>query len=39
MKMDEGLDTGDILKSESIPIEEEDDSSSVHDKLSILGVN
>lgn len=37
MKMDEGLDTGDILKSESIPIEEEDDSSSVHDKLSILG--
>ncbi|GFN36354.1 methionyl-tRNA formyltransferase [Tepidimicrobium xylanilyticum] len=37
MKMDEGLDTGDILKYESIPIEEEDDSKSIHDKLSLLG--
>lgn len=37
MKMDEGLDTGDILKVERIPIKEDDDSISIHDKLSSLG--
>jgi len=37
MEMDEGLDTGDILKIERIPIEEDDDSISIHHKLSHLG--
>lgn len=37
MEMEEGLDTGDILKTKSIPIEELDDSITVHDKLSLLG--
>lgn len=37
MKMDEGLDTGPILKQGSIPIGEEDDSITIHDKLSKLG--
>lgn len=37
MKMSEGLDTGDILLKESIPILEEDDSITIHDKLSRLG--
>src|SRR5690606_32303249 len=37
MEMDEGLDTGDILKASAIPIEECDDSQTIHDKLSVLG--
>lgn len=37
MEMDKGLDTGDILKIEEIPITEEDDSITIHDKLSVLG--
>ena len=37
MKMSKGLDTGDILLKESIPIIEEDDSITIHDKLSKLG--
>lgn len=37
MKMDEGLDTGPILNMKSIPIEDTDDSISIHDKLSVLG--
>lgn len=37
MKMEQGLDTGDMLKFETIPIEAEDDSESIHDKLSQLG--
>lgn len=37
MKMEEGLDTGDMLKFEAIPIEDEDDFESIHDKLSQLG--
>ena len=37
MEMDEGLDTGDIFHVGEIPINEEDDSESIHDKLSILG--
>lgn len=37
MEMDEGLDTGDILKYKAIPIKDADDSQSIHDKLSVLG--
>lgn len=37
MEMEEGLDTGDIILKESIPIEMEDDSLSIHNKLSQLG--
>lgn len=37
MEMDEGLDTGDILKVKTIPIDEDDDSNTVHDKLAVLG--
>lgn len=37
MDMEEGLDTGDIISQRSIPIEEDDDSQSLHDKLSVLG--
>lgn len=37
MEIDEGLDTGDMLHYKKIPIMEEDDSESIHDKLSIIG--
>lgn len=37
MQMDEGLDTGDMLLSLSIPIEPDDTGDSLHDKLAILG--
>lgn len=37
MNMNEGLDTGDILLKERIDITEEDDSITIHDKLSNLG--
>ncbi|NLW23166.1 MAG: methionyl-tRNA formyltransferase [Tissierellia bacterium] len=37
MEMDEGLDTGDILKVKEITIGDEDDSQSIHDKLSLVG--
>lgn len=37
INMDEGLDTGDMLKLESIPIMQDDDSKTIHDKLSKLG--
>ena len=37
MKMEEGLDTGDIVLKESFKIDERDDSVSIHDKLSQLG--
>lgn len=37
MRMDQGLDTGPVLKQEAIPIREEDDSISIHDKLAQLG--
>ena len=37
MEMDEGLDTGDILNTKKIPIEPEDDSQTLHDKLAQLG--
>ena len=37
MQMDEGMDTGDILLMEKIPIEEGETAGSLHDKLSSLG--
>ena len=37
MYMDEGMDTGDIITSESIPIKEDDNVFTMHEKLSILG--
>lgn len=37
MQMDEGLDTGDILIQESIPIEADDTGGSLFDKLAVLG--
>ena len=37
MFMDEGMDTGDIIKIAEIPIEENDNVGTMHDKLSILG--
>lgn len=39
MYMDEGMDTGDIIKISEIPIENNDDVGTLHDKLSILGKN
>ncbi|MBQ7766224.1 MAG: methionyl-tRNA formyltransferase [Lachnospiraceae bacterium] len=37
MQMDEGLDTGDMLMKEIIPIEKDETGESLHDKLSELG--
>ncbi|MGJ0847727.1 methionyl-tRNA formyltransferase [Tissierella praeacuta DSM 18095] len=37
MEMEEGLDSGDMVLWESIPINLDDDASSIHDKLSELG--
>jgi len=37
MKMDEGLDTGDIISSQNIKIEEKDNLQILHDKLSEFG--
>ncbi|MGB9779231.1 methionyl-tRNA formyltransferase [Caldanaerobacter sp.] len=37
MLMDKGLDTGDMLIRKAIPIEEEDDAETLHDKLANLG--
>ncbi len=37
MQMDEGMDTGDILLMEKIPIENEETAGTLHDKLSHLG--
>jgi methionyl-tRNA formyltransferase len=37
MQMDAGLDTGDMLLVERIPIAPEDTSASLHDKLALLG--
>jgi len=39
MQMDKGLDTGDMLAKVSYTIGAEDTSSSLHDKLSVLGAN
>jgi methionyl-tRNA formyltransferase len=37
MQMDEGLDTGPMLLSESIPIEADTTASTLHDALSVVG--
>jgi methionyl-tRNA formyltransferase len=37
MQMDRGLDTGPVLAAESMPIEADDTSASLHDKLAELG--
>ncbi len=37
MQMDEGLDTGDMLRITSCPIEADDTGSSLHDKLAVMG--
>jgi methionyl-tRNA formyltransferase len=37
MKMDAGLDTGPILAQRAIPIDEEDDAGTLHDRLAALG--
>ena len=37
MKIDEGLDTGDIVAQHRIPIRPEDDSVTLHDRLARLG--
>ena len=37
MEMEEGLDTGDMIIWESIPIASDDDAQIIHDKLSDLG--
>ena len=37
MYMDEGLDTGDVIMTESFPITEEDDFESIHDKSAEVG--
>ena len=39
MKMDGGLDTGQIISQEAIPIKDDSDFKAVHDKLSYLGSN
>lgn len=37
MYMDEGLDTGDMLLKEEIPLEERETGGSLHDKLMVMG--
>lgn len=37
MKMDEGLDTGDMVMSQSVEITADETGGSLHDKLSVLG--
>ncbi len=37
MYMDEGMDTGDIIKISELPIYDNDTSGSIHEKLAILG--
>ena len=37
MQMDEGLDTGDILLQERIPIEDDDTGGTLFDKLAVVG--
>lgn len=39
MMMDEGLDTGDMLISRAIPIGENENAQSLHDRLSVLGAS
>lgn len=37
MQMDEGLDTGDMLLSEAVPIAADDTSGSLHERLAAIG--
>lgn len=37
MLMNEGLDTGDMLKKAAVPIDKKETGDSLHDKLSVLG--
>jgi methionyl-tRNA formyltransferase len=37
MQMDAGLDTGDMLLIEKLPIDDRDTAASLHDKLAVLG--
>lgn len=37
MQMNEGLDTGDMLKKVCVPIEPKETAESLHDKLAVLG--
>jgi methionyl-tRNA formyltransferase len=37
MKMDEGMDTGDILSQREVPMEDEETAETLHDKLASLG--
>ncbi|MBL4616349.1 MAG: methionyl-tRNA formyltransferase [Robiginitomaculum sp.] len=39
MQMDEGLDTGDILLSEFLPITAQDTTGSLHDKMMLVGAD
>src|SRR3954454_24320041 len=39
MKMDAGLDTGDILRQEPTPIDSEDNSETLHDRLARIGAS
>ncbi len=39
MQMDEGVDSGDILLQERVPIGPEEDCGSLHDRLAILGAD
>lgn len=37
MYMDKGMDTGDMIKKQSIPILDSDNVGTIHDKLSVIG--
>jgi len=39
MKMDEGMDTGDILTQKAIPISQNDTAATLHERLAELGAN
>jgi methionyl-tRNA formyltransferase len=39
MKMDPGLDTGDILTQQSTPIQPEDTAQTLHDRLAVMGAD
>lgn len=39
MQMDAGMDTGDMLHIERIPVAERETSATLHDKLKVLGAN
>jgi methionyl-tRNA formyltransferase len=39
MQMDAGLDTGPVLSRRSLPIADQDDAGSLHDKLAALGAD